>query len=216
MQLSSKTLAILKNFSTINQGLIIKEGNTLRTMAKSKSVVAVAEVDETFPTDCKIYDLQKFLGIFSVFNDPDIEWNETSASITSGKSGLRYGYGESVTPEPPETMKEFVGDATFELAAEDLSQIMKMAGILESCYIVQFTLTNDVCEVSLESTEGANRNRFNIEVSDANIDEEVIAKLNLDDLRILPLPYRVEVKSGAVRLVNDEYNIFYLIASVSD
>ena len=82
-------------------------------MAKSKSVVAVAEVDETFPTDCKIYDLQKFLGIFSVFNDPDIEWNETSASITSGKSGLRYGYGESVTPEPPETMKEFVGDATF-------------------------------------------------------------------------------------------------------
>ncbi len=215
MQLSDKTLAILKNFSTINQGLIIKEGNTLRTMAKSKSIVSFAEVAETFPVDCQIYDLQKFLGIFSVFDNPDIKWNDKSATITSGKSGLRYGYGESVTPEPPETLKSYEFGATFNLSAEDLSQIMKMASILESCDIVKFTLTNDVCEVSLESTEGANRNRFNIEV-DAEVEKEVVSRLNLDDLRILSLPYRVEANSDSVRLVNDEYELFYLIACVAD
>jgi hypothetical protein len=215
MQLSDKTLAILKNFSNINQGLIIKEGNTLRTIAKSKSIVAFADVDETFPVDCQIYDLQKFLGIFSVFDSPDIEWNEKSATITSGKSGLRYGYGESVTPEPPTKMKPYVPQATFNLSAEDLSQIMKMASILESCDIVQFTLTSDKCEVSLESTEGANRNRFNIEV-EADVEEDTIARLNLEDLRILSLPYKVEATNTSVRLVNEDYNLFYLIAGVAD
>jgi hypothetical protein len=215
MQLSDKTLAILKNFSNINQGLIIKEGNTLRTVAKSKSIICFAEVEEEFPVDCQIYDLQKFLGIFSVFDNPDIKWNEKSATITSGKSGLRYGYGESVTPEPPTTMKPYVSQASFDLKAEDLSQIMKMASILESCDIVQFTLTNDLCEVSLESTEGANRNRFNIEV-DGEVEEDTIARLNLEDMRILPLPYRVEATNTSVKLINDEYNIFYVIAGVAD
>jgi hypothetical protein len=112
-------------------------------------------------------------------------------------------------------MKPYVSQASFDLKAEDLSQIMKMASILESCDIVQFTLTNDLCEVSLESTEGANRNRFNIEV-DGEVEEDTIARLNLEDMRILPLPYRVEATNTSVKLINDEYNIFYVIAGVAD
>ena len=62
MKLSNKTVDVLKNFSTINQNLIIKEGNTLTTMSAMKNIVAKAEVEQTFPKEVAIYDLNEFLG----------------------------------------------------------------------------------------------------------------------------------------------------------
>ena len=40
MKLSNYTTSVLKNFSTINQNLVIKEGNTITTMSAMKNIVA--------------------------------------------------------------------------------------------------------------------------------------------------------------------------------
>ena len=61
MKLTSKTISILKNFSTINQNLMVKTGNALSTMSAMKNIVAQAEVTEKFPQDFAIYDLNEFL-----------------------------------------------------------------------------------------------------------------------------------------------------------
>ena len=61
MKLSNHTTSVLKNFATINQNLVIKEGNTITTMSAMKNIMARADVEETFPQDVPIYDLDNFL-----------------------------------------------------------------------------------------------------------------------------------------------------------
>ena len=69
MKLSTNTIQVLKNFASINQNLVIKEGNTISTMSAMKNIVAKAEVEETFPKQVAIYDLNEFLASLSLFNN---------------------------------------------------------------------------------------------------------------------------------------------------
>ena len=61
MKLSENTLAILKNFSGINNSILVKSGNKLRTISVAKNILAEAEIIEEFPKNFAIYDLSKFL-----------------------------------------------------------------------------------------------------------------------------------------------------------
>ena len=70
MKLSNHTTSVLKNFATINQNLVIKEGSELLTMSSMKNIVAKATVEENFPKEIAIYDLNEFLGALSLFSEP--------------------------------------------------------------------------------------------------------------------------------------------------
>ena len=82
MKLTSNTISILKNFSTINQNLMVKTGNTLSTMSAMKNIVAQAEVTETFPQEFAIYDLNEFLSALSLFEEPELNFRDQYVTIT--------------------------------------------------------------------------------------------------------------------------------------
>ena len=65
MKISNKTLDILKNFSEINQSVLIKKGKNLKTVSALKNILAHAEVEEDFPQDFAIYQLNEFIGVLS-------------------------------------------------------------------------------------------------------------------------------------------------------
>ena len=90
MKLSDKTVGILKNFSTINQNILIKEGSKLRTMSTMKNILAEADVPETFPTDFGIYDLNEFLGVLTLAKDADIQFEDSHMTVSSGKTKIKY------------------------------------------------------------------------------------------------------------------------------
>ena len=58
MNLSSDTVAVLKNFSDINQNILVKPGNKVQTISTMKNILAEAEISEKF--DKFVYDLQNF------------------------------------------------------------------------------------------------------------------------------------------------------------
>ena len=76
MKLSQETIGILKNFGSINQNLVIKEGNTLTTMSAMKNIVAKSDVVETFPKEVAIYDLNEFLSSLSLFTQPVLDFQD--------------------------------------------------------------------------------------------------------------------------------------------
>ena len=82
MKLSNHTTSVLKNFATINQNLVIKEGNTITTMSAMKNIVAKADVEETFPQEVAIYDLIEFLASLSLFTNPILDFAENHVMIT--------------------------------------------------------------------------------------------------------------------------------------
>ena len=76
MKLSDNTLTILKNFAGINNSILVKEGNKLRTISVAKNILAEADIKEEFPRDFAIYDLNQFLNGLSLHQDPDLDFKE--------------------------------------------------------------------------------------------------------------------------------------------
>ena len=79
MKLTQKTLTTLKNYASINQSLYVTRGNVLKTISEMKSVMAEVEVQEMFPREFAIYDLNQFLGVVSLFDEPDLDFDTTYA-----------------------------------------------------------------------------------------------------------------------------------------
>ena len=48
MQISKQTFDILKNFSEINNGILVKPGSKLETISTMKNILATASLSETF------------------------------------------------------------------------------------------------------------------------------------------------------------------------
>ena len=125
MKLSDKTVGILKNFSTINQNILIREGSKLRTMSTMKNILAEADVSETFPTDFGIYDLNEFLGVLTLAKDADIQFDHQSyLTADSGSTKIKYFYSDpSILTTPPETFNAPECDVTFGVSASVLSSV---------------------------------------------------------------------------------------------
>ena len=90
MKLSRETLSILKNFATINDNLTIKPGNKLVTISAGKNIVADISVTETFETEFGIYDLSEFLGVLSLFENPELVFSPKFVTIKEGKNAIKY------------------------------------------------------------------------------------------------------------------------------
>ena len=73
MKLSDKTLVILKNFAGINNSILVKRGDSLRTISLAKNILAEANIKEEFPRDFAIYDLNQFLNGLGLHQDPELD-----------------------------------------------------------------------------------------------------------------------------------------------
>ena len=76
MKLSNDTVTVLKNFSAINQNLVINPGKNISTMSAMKNIVAKATVTEDFPQEFAIYDLNEFLASLSLFENPELTFKD--------------------------------------------------------------------------------------------------------------------------------------------
>ena len=63
MKLSNQTKEILKNYSQINQNILIKQGNQLKTVSAMKNIVASATVPDEFSQEIPIYNLNEYLAL---------------------------------------------------------------------------------------------------------------------------------------------------------
>ena len=104
MNLSDSTLNLLKNFSTINQSILFKEGNSLRTISVMKNILAEATINEDIPQDFGIYDLNQFLNGLSLHQSPDLDFaNNGYVVIKEGRSRSKYFFADpNVIVTPPE------------------------------------------------------------------------------------------------------------------
>ena len=132
MKLSESTLNVLKNFSTINQGIVFKTGSTLRTISKQQNVMAKATVTETFDKDFAIYDLNRLLALLTSLKEPDVKVNDKTLKITSGSSSTTYGLSDEtmVVAPPDKDLDVKNAEVNFTLTKDDLNQVLKLAGVL--------------------------------------------------------------------------------------
>jgi len=197
MKLSEHTVEVLKNFATINQNLVIKEGNTLTTMSAMKNIVAKAEVSESFEREVAIYDLNEFLASLSLFKSPVLEFDESFVTIKEENTttSLKYFYSDpSVVTTPSKTIKMPSKEVTFALKGEDLTKLKRAAGVIGAPDLVlekkdtgSFLTVKDkkndtanTFSLDVTTTSEGNFNCFftveNLKVMDGNYDVEISSK----------------------------------------
>jgi len=144
MKLSDETLVILKNFSEINSGIVIEEGNVLSTIHPNKVIMGSAVVKESFPFQIRIYALGDFLSILS--EDEDLvdlvldkdDQNQITIVGHSGKSKVKYRLAAPnlIISPPKKALVLPSKDLEIKLDEKDLNWVLRMADILHSPNII--------------------------------------------------------------------------------
>ena len=147
MKLSNDTREVLKNFSTINQNLLVKNGNVIGTMSAMKNIVSKATIPDTFDNEFAIYDLNEFLSALSLFKDPTLSFDEKSVNLNEegGGSNLTYMFSDpSIVTVPKTDITMPSVDVEFTFTQDTFNQIQKASAVL------------GVPDVVLKSTAGGN------------------------------------------------------------
>ena len=215
MKLSDNTKMVLRNFATINQNLVIKEGSELLTMSAMKNIVAKAEVEETFPKEIAIYDLNEFLASISLFAVPVLEFEEQYLIIKEEDQPhkkLKYFYSDpSVVQTPSKTISMPSEEVSFELKIEKLLEMKKAAGVISSPDMVLQKL-NGSSSLLAKDKKNDTANNYSSDIK-TDGDGEYKFFFKVENLKLFDGDYDVKISSKNIsHFKNYKSNIEYWIA----
>jgi len=215
MYLSSETLSILKNLSSINQSILIKPGKRLRSMSAMKNVLVEAEITEEFEREVAIYDLNQFLNCLSLIPGAEILL-EDSIVITDSTNSIEYRYSDpSVINAPPDKeLKLPSEDVCVVLTEEHLETVKKAAAVLQ---IGDVSLIGDGDKIHLTVRDKKNSasNSYKIEVGDTN--HVFQFNLKVENLKLMNGDYDVVISSkNLAQFTNHARPLVYYIAVEPD
>ena len=215
MKLSSNTISVLKNYASINQNLVIKEGKEITTMSAMKNIVARAEVEEEFPQEVAIYDLNEFLSALSLFKSPNHEFQDTYVNITeenNPKTSLKYFYSDpSVVTTPSKMITMPSNEVTFTLESATLSNITKAAAVIGSADLV-LENSSGTPSLTVKDKKNDTANSYSMGV-DTKGDGKFSFFFKVENLKLIDGKYTVEVSSKNIsHMKNESTPIEYWIA----
>ena len=215
MKLSSHTTSVLKNFATINQNLVIKEGNTIATMSAMKNIVAKAEVEENFPQEVAIYDLNEFLGALSLFTSPILEFNDNYVLIseeTKPSTKMKYFYSDpSVVTSPNKMITMPSEEVKFTMSNEDLSKLKRAAGAIGAPDMV-LEREGNTSSITVKDKKNDTANNYSLDV-DTSGDGEFNFFFKVENMKLLDGTYDVAISSKNIsHYKNKSSDIEYWIA----
>lgn len=206
--MEQKTIETLKAFALVNQGIIIREGNVLRTMAVTKNIFGTATVPDSFPKEFAIYNLNEFLSVLSIFKEPEIAYKEEYIEIKGGKTRIKYFYSSPSVVVSPPVGKEIAAkdiQLEFDLKIADLQSLLKASGVLKSTDLV----ISDKAMSAITKNGGENSYDVPLEGVEGETTEKF--SLKIDTLRgVIPNDYHVRVSSRVIFL--DAPDLSYIIA----
>ena len=169
MNLSSDTVNVLKNFSDINQNILVKPGNKIQTISTMKNILAEAEVSEKFEDEFAIYDLPEFLRSVELFEKPELKFNGgTNVKISQASQSIKYFFADKsviVSPSKGITMPD--KHVTFTLKKDDFARLMKGATTLN---LPDIAVKGDGKKIKMIATDKKNKssNEYSIDVGETD------------------------------------------------
>jgi len=198
--LSEQTLQVLKNYSTINSSILIREGNQLKTISVGENALAQYSCEESFPQTFGIYDLNQFLAGLTLFQNPVLEFdNENYVTIRSRGRSAKYFFSdpEITLKSAPEKNIKFPGaDIDFNITWEDITSLQKAAAVYNLTDLV-FKSENNEISLYLRDSENETSNDYCQTIAgDTTGDYELVLKV--EHLRLQPGDYHVKVSKHLV------------------
>jgi hypothetical protein len=213
-KLSTQTLEILKNFASINSNLIVKSGEALSTISEAKNIMASAEITELFETTFGIYDLNEFINMFSLMQDPELDFTPDSVIFKSGRSKASYRFADqSILTTPKSKINMPTADVSVTIGSDLLGQIRKAAGILGHT-IVSIGGENGVITLSVVDPKNSTANSFSVILDDNNASQATFDfQFLIANIKVIPGDYSVNISSKWIsHWLNNAIPVNYYIA----
>lgn len=220
MKISQDTLNILKNFSTINKGIVIRKNKPLSTVSELENIYAITEIQESFPCDIGIYDLTEFLGTLGLFQSPVLNFgNDDKSNFVvikeeNGNSTVKYRFDDiTLITSPTEQYEIPSNEIEFDLSQADIQKILKACGVMGLSNIVIASTEDGVSVIARDPTNKLS-NFFELDVLADNGGHKFEFVINSDNLKLISGDYHVTAsKEGSVLFQNTtKGSLSYLIA----
>ena len=216
MKLSNETLTVLKNFSKINQGIEFKQGKVIKTMSPGKTILAKASINDEFPQDFCIYDLNQFLMVHSINKDTEIDFDDANVIFKSARSQIKYRKTEKtmiVTP-PEKGLALPTVDVEFSLSQEVLAEILTAANVLQSPHIAVESDGDEIVFTTYNADDDSAHTN-STKVADGNGKKFKMTFLT-ENLKMIPGSYDVQISAkGLAFFKNKNIELEYYVATES-
>ena len=219
MKISTKTLDVLKNFSEINQSILIKKGKKLKTVSALKNILAHADVEENFPQDFAIYQLNEFIGVLSTMNNPDLIFHDKYVMLSQENGACtKYFYAEPsvvISPEKDITMPS--EDINFTLLEKQYNDLLKMSSILQlNDILVKGCSKSNGQYLAVTNKKNDTSNDYSIKVGEG-VTEPYKMYFKTENLKMVVGDYNVHISSkGISHFENMNIKLDYWIALEPD
>jgi len=215
MKMSSKTLNLLKNYASINSNILVKPGNELSTISPVKNVMSVANVEETFDTEFGIWDLNKFLGVVSLFDKPEFAFDEKSVTIYGGGASVEYFYSEpSLLSVPTKQITMPDSEVSFTLKHKHFAEIQKASSVLQVSDLAVRT-NGDTLELAVMDKNDVTSNCYTIDLGDDAGGHDFCFYFKVENLKMIEGDYTVNIsKQNISQFIGTD--VVYWIALETD
>lgn len=214
MKIDTDTINVLKNFAKINPSIVVQEGNVLKTISPTKTIMAKAKVKTDFGKRFAIYNLDRFISIVSTFTDPEFKFGEKSVDISDNNKKQHYVYADenTVTKAPEKEINLPSVDVSFTLTNDDLRDVEKAAGILA---LPEIAVVGDGKNISLQAVDTKNPTGDVYSIVIGKTDKAFKAIFKAENIKIIPGEYEVNISSKGISHFSGE-GVEYFIAVESN
>lgn len=218
MNLSTDTLAILKNFSEINDNILFKPGSKLNTISAMKNILAEATITEKFDTEFGIYSLSEFLRAVELFEKPAVKVNGANYAVISdekSKQTIKYFFADKsviVTPQKGISMPDKT--VAFTLKKDDFSKVQKAATTLN---LPDIAIKGNGKVISFVATDKKNKSSNDYSLNIGETDKEFTAYFKSENFKMISDDYDVAISKAKVsHFINRSKPIQYWVALEPD
>lgn len=218
MKLSNETLAVLKNFGNINQGILFKQGKTLKTVSSHRNILAEVSITEEIPTEFGVYDLNNFLSVVSLHKDePTFDFDSHHVVIqgNKGRSKIKYRFCDPnmIVTAPDKAINMPEPEIAFNLSSEDFDWVLRAASVLSS---PQVAIDSDGKTLSIVTLDLQNDSAHtdSLEIADGNGDKYRMIFKTENLTKLMPGSYEVKISSaGIAHFQNNKINLQYWVTT---
>lgn len=196
---SKNTLSILKNFSNLNSNLLVKPGNVIKTITPSKNGMAIAKVEENFDVEFGIWDLNKFLGVVSLFNNPTFDFGVKSMKIKNGgNSVVNYYYSEPrllSVPTKDVIMPEV--NVSITMTEKQFSELQKAASVMQLPDL-SFTSDSNTIVAMVSDLSDPTTNTYKVVLDTDYEGPSFLFNFKMENIKIMSGDYKINFAKNVV------------------
>jgi hypothetical protein len=214
MKLSENTLSVLKNFASINSGVVLQKGKVQKTISPEQTILVEASLEDDMPVEFGIYDLNQFLGNVTTLANPEMTFATESVQMNDGSFNLNYySCSPNLIISPPRD-KDLVlknPEVSFDIPAATLQKLLRLAAMNNLPHITVIGKNGKLTVRGHEKTNDTS-NSADVAIGDYSGDDFSVS-FKAENLKMVSDDYSVQIKIGGFSCwTNKKATMKYFIA----